>query len=97
MRSLRFSEPAQENLQQDVETCLHRLSEIEQVSSGLQRTRIILEEIYRSSDAFRQQRGAPWRSSNELSSREVDMTSDLIEAFSQEDFNDFLNNSFYNY
>lgn len=97
MSRLRFSDPAQGEVQQDVKACLQRLSEIEQVCTGLRRTRSILDEIYRSYNGCGQQRNSTKRSFNEFSSSELNIPNDLIEAFGQEDFNDFLNNSFYSY
>jgi len=94
---LRFSDPAQDEVRQDVEACLQRLSEIEQVCTGLRRTRSILNEIYHSYNIGGVQRSSTKRSFNEFSSNELDIPNDVIEAFGQEDFNDFLNNSFYSY
>ncbi|ETN36260.1 uncharacterized protein HMPREF1541_08537 [Cyphellophora europaea CBS 101466] len=94
---LRLSGPDDTTVLEDVQKCLQYLKRIEEVWTGVHRSRIILEEIYSAFIGPQRQKEGIKRPLDELSTDDSDVTARLLEAFNQEDFNEFLDGSFYQY
>lgn len=82
---------------EDLQKCIRLLEKVEVVWSGAERSRNILQEIYRKvvgCDPFNR---PTKRAFGEFELDGTDSTLSLFEAFNQADFNSFLDQGLYHY
>lgn len=82
---------------EDLQKCIRLLEKVEVIWSGAERSRIILQEIYKKVVGSEPFRRPAKRGLGEFELDGTDSTLSLFEAFNQADFNNFLDQGLYHY
>lgn len=80
-----------------MQKCIHLLEKVEVIWSGAERSRIILQEIYKKVVGSEPFNRSTKRGFGEFELDGTDSTLSLFEAFNQADFNNFLDQGLYHY